>query len=166
MKSIALIALAATLGVATLTLAQTTDPVPQPQAGPKTQSDETPPPPSRSDPSMTTTQQPISGNSSATSEPNSMAPNSAAPSTRLAAVLPQGMSAKEACKSFKTTNECVAALHAAHNLNIPFDQLQSKMAGGTKLGAAIHELKPDADSKAEVHKAEQQARTDLHSPQG
>ena len=166
MKPITLFACAA-LSVATLAWAQTTDqPVPQPQPGPKEQSSEAPPPPSRSDPSMTTMEQPISGNSSATGAHNSMAPNAADTSTRLAAVLPQGMTTKEACQSFKTTNECAAALHAAHDLNIPFEDLKSKMSGGQKLGAAIHALKPDADVKSAVRKAEQEAHEDLKAPQG
>jgi hypothetical protein len=68
---------------------------PQPQPGQRSQSDETPAPPSRDDPSMTTMQQPISGNSTATSPSNSMAPNAAGQGTHLAALLPQGMSRKE-----------------------------------------------------------------------
>ena len=166
MKAIAFIACAA-LSAATLALAQTTDqPVPQPQPGPKQQSSDTPPAPSRSDPSMTTMQQPISGNSSATSPQHSMAPNAAEPDTRLAAVLPGGMTRQEACKSFKTTNECAAALHAAHDLNIPFEQLRDKMAGGQKLGPAIHALQPGADVKTAVRRAEQEAHNDLKAPQG
>lgn len=166
MKPIAL-TFAVAVGVATLALGQPADQaVPQPQSGPQKQSDATPPPPSPSDPSMTTMQQPISGNSSATNPPNSMAPNSAAPNTRLAAIVPQGMTAREACSAFKTTNECAAALHAAHNLNIPFTELRSKIVGGQRLVAAIHSLKPAADAKAEAQRAEQQARGDLQPPQG
>jgi hypothetical protein len=166
MKPIALFACAA-LSAATLALAQTTDqPVPQPQPGPKTQSSETPPPPSPSDPSMTTMQQPISGNSGATNPHNSMAPNAAEPGSRLASVLPSGMTMKEACQSFKTTNECAAALHASHDLNIPFEQLREKMSGGQSLGTAIHALKPDADTNTAVRKAEQEAHMDLKAPQG
>src|SRR5579862_2660454 len=162
MKAIASTVLALALGVATLAVAQD-QPVPQPQPGPATQSDATPPPPARDDPSMTTMQQPSSGNSSATSPRNSMAPNSASSGDRLAALLPQGMSTKEACAKFKTTNDCAAALHAAHDLNIPFGELRDKMGSGEKLGPAIHSLKPDADSKSAAHKAEQEARLDLKS---
>ena len=165
MKPIALTLFAVAASVATLAMAQN-QAVPQPQQGPRTQSSATPPAPSPSDPSMTTMQQPISGNSSATSPKNSMAPNSAEPNTRLAAIVPQGMTAKEACSDFKTTNECAAALHAAHNLSIPFTELRSKMVAGQQLGAAIHSLKPDANAKTEAHKAELQARGDLKSPQG
>ncbi|HEY0766568.1 MAG TPA: hypothetical protein VGD47_01310 [Steroidobacteraceae bacterium] len=86
--------------------------------------------------------------------------------TRLAGVVPSGMSAQEACTGFKSVDECVAALHASQNLSIPFPALKSKVTGGQKLGAAIHELKPDANVKAEVRKAEEQARSDARSPQG
>lgn len=168
MKSFAgLIAVAAALSAATFAfgepLKQT---APQPEPGPASQSDATPPPPSPSDPSITTMQQPISGNSSATSPPNSMAANSAEPNTRLSALLPQGMSSKEACSGFKTPSECAAALHASQNLNIPFADLKAKVAAGERLEAAIHALKPDAQAKAEARRAEQQARSDLQSPQG
>lgn len=138
---------------------------PQPQPGERPQSDETPAPPSRDDPSMTTMQQPISGNSTATSPSNSMAPNAAAEGTHLAALLPQGMSQKEACEGIKTTDECAAMLHAAQNLNIPFADLKSHVTGGEQLEGAIHACKPDADAAAEARRAEQQARSDLN-PQG
>jgi hypothetical protein len=165
MRHIALTVFAVAASIATIATAQE-QAVPQPQQGPRTQSSATPPPPSPADPSMTTMQQPISGNSSATSPSNSMAPNSAEPNTRLAAILPQGMTTKEACSDFKTTDECAAALHAAHNLSIPFTELRAKMAAGQPLGAAIHSLKPDANATTEAHKAELQARSDLKSPQG
>lgn len=54
------------------------------------------------------------------------------------------------------------ALHAAQNLNIPFPDLKSKLTGGQKLGAAIHDLKPDANARREARKAEEQARSDVH----
>ena len=168
MKPIAgLIAVATALGATAVALGQPLNQAaPQPQKGPATQPDVTPPPPSPSDPSMTTMQQPISGNSSATNPPNSMAPNSAAPTTHLAALLPRGMSQKEACSGFKTTEECAAALHAAQNLNLSFTDLKSSISGGQRLAAAIHTLKPDADANAEAQRAEQQAHSDLKPPQG
>jgi hypothetical protein len=85
---------------------------------------------------------------------------STAQSTGLAAIVPPGMSAQEACAGFRSVDECVATLHASQNLSIPFPALKSKVTGGAKLGAAIHQLKPDANVKAEVRKAEDQARSD------
>ena len=161
------IALAATLSTAALAFGQpANDAAPQPQPEPASKSSTTPPPPSPSDPSMTTRQQPISGNSSATSPEHSMAPNAAEPNTRLAALLPQGMSPKEACTGFNSTTECAAAAHAAHNLNIQFADLKSRVSGGQRLEAAVHDLKPEADAKSEVRRAALQARADLQSPTG
>lgn len=158
---------AVALGAATLAFAQPVNQTaPQPQPGPKTQSSEAPPPPSPSDPSMTTMQQPISGNSSATSEPNSMAANSSSSATRLAEILPEGMSAQQACQGFKSEEECEATAHAAKNLDVSFTDLKSKVAGGQRLEAAIHDAKPGADAKSEAHRAEQQARSDQAPPQG
>jgi hypothetical protein len=138
---------------------------PQPQPGETSQSDTAPPPPSTNDPSVTWSQQPISGNSTATSPPNSMAPNAAGSQTHLAALLPSGMSQKEACEGVNTTDECAAMLHAAQNLNIPFADLKSQYASSQELESAIHALKPGVDAAAEAHRAEQQARSDLR-PQG
>lgn len=162
-----LIAIAAALGATSLAFAQALNQTaPQPQPGSSSESTPVPPPPSQNDPSVTWTQQPISGNSTATSPPNSMAPNAAGPNTRLAALLPKGMSQKEACEGLKTTEECAAALHAAANLNISFAELKAQMSGGQQLQTAIQALKPDADAAAEARRAEQQAHSDLRPPQG
>ncbi len=165
MRSITrLIALAAVVGSTALAFGQALNQTaPQPQRGSSSQSDAAPPPPSSNDSSVTWTQQPISGNSSATSPPNSMAPNAAEPDTHLAALLPHGMSQQEACEGLKTTSECSAMLHAAQNLNLPFADLKSRIAGGQQLEGAIHALKPDVDAAAEARRAEQQARSDLRS---
>jgi hypothetical protein len=92
--------------------------------------------------------------------------SAAAQNTRLAAIVPAGMSATEACSGFQSTDECAATLHASQNLGIPFTDLKAKVTGGQKLGAAIKELKPGANVKSEVRKAEEQARADARSPQG
>ena len=94
------------------------------------------------------------------------ASTSASQSTRLAALVPSGMSAQEACAGFRTVEECAATLHASQNLNIPFEDLKSRVTGGTRLAEAIHQLKPDVNVKAEVRKAEEQARRDTRVPQG
>ena len=101
--------------------------------------------------------EPSTAQSSASSTPEN---------TRLAAIVPAGMSAAEACAGFRSTDECAATLHASHNLGLSFTDLKAKVTGGQKLGAAIKELKPDANVKAEVRKAEEQARADARSPQG
>jgi hypothetical protein len=83
--------------------------------------------------------------------------------TRLAALVPAGLTPEDACRGFKDLSECSAALHVAQNLNIPFADLKDRMTSGQSLGTAIHALKPKADSRREVQRAEEQARQDLHS---
>ena len=101
--------------------------------------------------------------SQATGESSSSA---STPSTRLAAVVPSGMSTQEACTGFTSVAECATALHLAQNLNVPFTDLKTKISGGQGLGTVVHELKPDADAQAEVSKATEQARIDIGVPQG
>jgi hypothetical protein len=90
----------------------------------------------------------------------------ASPATHLAALVPAGMTTDEACTGFKSVKACAASLHASQNLNIPFTDLKAKVTGGQALGAAIHELKPGANARAEVKKAEGQAQEDVHGPRG
>ena len=90
----------------------------------------------------------------------------ASPSTRLAAIVPSGMTPQEACLGFDSVAQCAATLHAAQNLNLPYPGLKSKVTGGQNLAAAIHDLKPSADAKAEARKAVDQARADLMPARG
>lgn len=90
----------------------------------------------------------------------------ASPSTRLAAIVPSGMTPREACLGFDSVAQCAATLHAAQNLNLPYPGLKSKVTGGQNLAAAIHDLKPSADAKAEARKAVDQARADLRPARG
>ncbi len=86
-------------------------------------------------------------------------------SSRLQTMLPSGETTQSAAAGFKNTGQFVAAVHAANNLNIPFDQLKAKMTGTEKLslGKSIKQLKPDADSKAEEKKAKKQAQAELEA---
>lgn len=83
--------------------------------------------------------------------------------TRLAALVPAGLTPEDACRGFKGLSECSAALHVAQNLNIPFADLKDRVTSGQALGTAIHALKPKADSKREAQRAEEQAREDLRT---
>jgi hypothetical protein len=138
-----------------------TQPAPAPQSQP---GDEPAPAPSSAPPSSTLppdSAPPSRDSSSATSSSRSVTGPVERQSIRLAALVPAGMSAEEACAGFKSLRECATALHAAHNLNVPFADLKSKLTGGGRLTAAIHELKPEANAKEEARKAEGQARNDL-----
>ena len=83
--------------------------------------------------------------------------------SKLQGLLPANTNMQTAAQGFKDLGQFVAAVHVAHNLDIPFDQLKAKMMGPPKesLGAAIHALKPDANSKEESKKAEKQAKQDM-----
>jgi hypothetical protein len=97
---------------------------------------------------------------------SSAAAESSSPRTQLAELVPAGMTTQEACTGFKSVKDCAAALHASQNLNIPFADLKGKVTGGQRLGTAIHELKPEANARAEVKRAEGQAQGDVHGSRG
>jgi hypothetical protein len=94
-------------------------------------------------------------------------------------LLPASITVTEACSAFTALNECLAALHASHNLGLTFTCLSAAMTGvhtnadvsgcrvadGEKalpLNKAIHALNPDADAKGATKIAEQQAKDDLN----
>jgi hypothetical protein len=84
--------------------------------------------------------------------------------SKLQSLLPAGTDLTAASSGFKNLGQFVAAVHVAHNLGIPFDQLKATMIGPPKesLGQAIHILKPAANSKTETQKATTQATQDMH----
>jgi hypothetical protein len=93
-------------------------------------------------------------------------------------LLPTGIKPQEVCANFTHLGPCVAAIHVSHNLGIDVNSLVCDMtlkpigsntcpagtATGTKgmsLGGAIQALDPNADSKSESKKANQQAKQDI-----
>ena len=100
------------------------------------------------------------------------------PKLQAQGLLPANANATDACAPFVALNECLAALHASHNLGIEFNCLRAsvtgvltnadvsgcKVASGEKalaLSKAIRQLKPDANAKEATKNAEQQAKDDL-----
>lgn len=100
------------------------------------------------------------------------------PKLQAQGVLAADANATDACAPFTALNECLAALHASHNLGVEFNCLRAKVTGvqtgadlsgckgsvGDKaqsLNKAIHELNPSADAKGGAKNAEQQAKEDL-----
>ena len=100
------------------------------------------------------------------------------PKLQAQGLLPASSNASDACASFTALNECLAALHASHNLGLDFNCMRAKVTGvhtnadlsgckgsiGDKaqnLNKAIHELNPGADAKGATKNAEQQAKDDL-----
>ena len=84
-------------------------------------------------------------------------------SAKLATLLPTGMTADQACLGFKRMGDCGAAIHVAHNLEIPFGDLKKKLTGddAQPLAEVIPILKPVMNAKKEAQKAEKQADRDL-----
>ncbi len=100
------------------------------------------------------------------------------PKLQAQGILPANSNATQACSSFTALNECLAALHASHNLGLDFNCLSASVTGvhtsadmsgckaadGEKarsLNKAIHLLSPSADAKGSTKTAEQQAKDDL-----
>jgi len=100
------------------------------------------------------------------------------PKLQAQGVLPSDSSATQVCSAFTALNECLAALHASHNLGLNFTCLSASMTGvhttadvsgckaadGEKalpLNKAIRALNPSADAKGATKNAEQQAKDDL-----
>jgi hypothetical protein len=100
------------------------------------------------------------------------------PKLQTQGILAADANATDACAPFTALNECLAALHASHNLGLEFNCLRAKVTGvqtnadlsgckgtvGDKaqgLNKAIHELNPSADAKGGAKNAEQQAKDDL-----
>ena len=89
-----------------------------------------------------------------------------------------GMPAQDACAGFKNLGQCMATAHVSQNLGIPFaslkdtelglnaDGTQSTTAKPMSLGKAIQTLAPQADSKTELKKANQQSKDDADSVDG
>jgi hypothetical protein len=102
------------------------------------------------------------------------------PSLQSQGLLAADATATEACASFVELYDCLAALHASHNLDVNFNCLRANASGvhtsadisgckavdGEKpqgLSKAIRQLKPDANAKQATKEAEQQAKDDLKS---
>jgi len=70
-----------------------------------------------------------------------------------------------ASQGFTNLGQFVAAVHISQNLGISFDQLKTQAQTSGGFGKAIHILKPEADAKAELMKAAEQAVDDMQSSQ-
>ena len=82
-------------------------------------------------------------------------------SATLAKLLPAGADLQVASAGFRNLGEFAAAVHASHNLAIPFADLKAKIVAGANLGQAIRTLKPETDGEIEVRKARAQAEEDV-----
>lgn len=100
------------------------------------------------------------------------------PKLQAQGILPANATATQTCSAFTALNDCLAALHASHNLNLNFTCLSAAMTGvhtnadvsGCKVAdsekalplmKAIRAMNPDVDAKGGAKNAEQQAKDDL-----
>jgi hypothetical protein len=100
------------------------------------------------------------------------------PKLQTQGILAANANATDACAPFTALNECLAVLHASHNLGLDFNCLRASVTGvhsnadmsgckaadGEKahsLNKAIHLQNPGADAKGGTKNAEQQAKDDL-----
>jgi hypothetical protein len=85
-------------------------------------------------------------------------------SSKVQTLLAEGTNVQDAASGFKNLGQFVAAVHISKNLDIPFDQLKGKVAGGDSLGKALHTLNPNLshkEIKSEVKKGKHQAKEDI-----
>ena len=72
---------------------------------------------------------------------------------------PAGTDVVKASMGFRNVQQFVAAVHASHNLGIPFDKLRSALVDEKKsLSQAIRALKPTASATIEAQRADYDAR--------
>lgn len=81
-------------------------------------------------------------------------------------LLPKGADVTQAAAGFQNTTQFMTTVHAAHNMNIPFDQLKARTTGKghVSLDKAARQLRPDLDEKAvkeNLKLAEKQSDRDL-----
>jgi len=93
-------------------------------------------------------------------------------------IVPENADVKGLCTDFRELSDCLAALHASHNLGLNFvcvksnvtgvraglDTSSCRMPNGDKplsLSKTLKLLKPDMDSKGAAKDAEELAKTDL-----
>lgn len=98
------------------------------------------------------------------------ASQNAALATRLEPLLPPNTTVPAAAAGFENQGRFLSAVHAAHNLNIPFDQVKAQVTGenSASLGAAIQKLRPELPGKVvkdNIKLAERQAERDLQQAQ-
>src|SRR5260370_19182330 len=72
---------------------------------------------------------------------------------QLQALLPPRTSLKDACAGFRTLNDCVAALHVSHNLNLKFNCLKWDVTGAKPLADAKSCAAPSHDKAVALSKA-------------
>jgi len=84
-------------------------------------------------------------------------------SAKLQVLLPTEITPQQACSDFKTLEQCITTIHAAHDLNISFSDLKAKTTGkhSTGLEKAVQQTSTGVNSKDAVKKAKKAASEDM-----
>jgi hypothetical protein len=90
---------------------------------------------------------------------------------RVQALLPKDVKLESAAMGFKKQDLFLATLHAAKNLNIPFEKLKADITGTEQdsLGQAIRNYRPDLDLEqieSAAKTAEKQGKADVKETRG
>ncbi len=85
--------------------------------------------------------------------------------TVVKSLLPPRTSVIDAAMGFKNQRQFIAAVHVSRNLNIPFNQIKTRMTAEHRmsLNDSLRDIRPDMTknlAKAEVNKADEQAKDD------
>jgi hypothetical protein len=81
---------------------------------------------------------------------------------QLKPVLNPGARMAVAAEGFRSAEEFAAVAHAARNTSVPFMVLKHRVVDeGRTLEAALRDVKPDVDAKAEVARAQAAAKSDV-----
>ena len=86
-------------------------------------------------------------------------------SSRVKTLLPPRSTLSDTAAGFKKEKPFIAAMHLSQNVNIPFDQIKTRMTGEhhMSLHDALRDLRPEmtkGEVKVEVNTAEKQAKED------
>ena len=86
-------------------------------------------------------------------------------SSRVKTLLPPRSTLSDTAAGFKKEKPFIAAMHLSQNVNIPFDQIKTRMTGEhhMSLHDALRDLRPEmtkGEIKVEVNTAEKQAKED------
>lgn len=115
-----------------------------------------------SEPTVTKTALPLPKPRKAVAGPIAMSTGLA---TLVRPLLKRGTDLTMASEGFTTSESFVATAHAAKNLGIPFVVLKDRVVGQRlSLAAAIKEIKPDVDARAEATRAINAARAEISRP--
>lgn len=92
----------------------------------------------------------------------SMVPRNPKLQSRLRAMLPAGLTVRQAARGFVDQSQFISAVHVSRNLDIPFAELKAKIVEERmSLGQAIQVMRPDANVWRELTRARDETNRDI-----